>query len=258
MQGAADFLREAPFIVFAFAFGLPALLAAAMGWAALWSRRNARALAAMAETTVDRLAAGPCLASGRTPATSGLKAPLTGRPCIWAEAVVDRVVERRDSDGKDRRLEWQRVREEVTERPVRIEWNGAAATADPEGATVFHSGWSEWYGPDETPGTPDPEIRPGTESFAGGGRFEVLSDPARRFRFRERYILPGDPVFVLGEARPGKGGFTIGPAAGRPYLISTRSPDAIGSESRQALTGGLIMAAIFAAVAIAVAWLRFA
>ncbi|MCX7888598.1 MAG: hypothetical protein N2422_02565 [Rhodobacteraceae bacterium] len=68
LDSAAEYLRTAPFAVFAFSFAIPAVLAGIMAWAAIWSGRNARALAAMKDTTVDALAEGVALVSGTTAA----------------------------------------------------------------------------------------------------------------------------------------------------------------------------------------------
>ncbi|MFN0116130.1 MAG: GIDE domain-containing protein [Paracoccaceae bacterium] len=257
MSAIADFLKDASFGVFAFTFGIPLALSAAMAAGAIWARRNARALAALSPASVDLVTGGVCLATGRVDGKAGAKAPLTGRACAWAEAVVEESRLNNATDRSDREYRWQEVFSETTRRPIRFGWNGGAASADPEGATVFHAGWSEWYGPQERPGDRDPEIRPGTMSIGEGRGIEVMSDPKRRFRYRERYIFAGDPVFVLGEAREAKGALLIGPAEGRPFLISTRSPEDIGTESALAFKAGIAMSGLFLALAALVAALRF-
>ncbi|MCX7888599.1 MAG: E3 ubiquitin ligase family protein [Rhodobacteraceae bacterium] len=181
---------------------------------------------------------------------------MTGRPCVWAEAVVERAVRR--GDREERTWHWDRVSETVVGETFDIGWNGATATVNSGGATVHHAAWSEWYGPAARPDERDPPLRPGTEPI-GVGRVEQMGDPAARYRYRERHVMAGQPVFVLGEVTrgPGPGRWVIGAAAGRPFLISTRSPDAIGTESRLAAKAGLWMAAVFAALALGVLWLRF-
>ena len=258
----SEFLQRAPFGVFAFCFGIPVILTGAMAGAALWSWRNARALSSMTETTVDKLEAGPALATGKVVDGSTLRAPLSGRVCAWVESVVEESVVSSSGSGSDRKKSrsWSQIDKSVSERPIRFSWEGHDARVKPEGATVFHSGWSEWYGPASLPEDRNPTLYPGNVSIGGSGRFEVMSDPNRRFRYRERYIFPGDPLFVLGEARQGggkSGAFEIGLAGGQPFLISTRSPSDIRAESALAVKGGLVMSLVFAVVSAGVLMGRF-
>ncbi len=262
LQSVASFLQGAPFGVFAFAFGIPALLAGAMAAAALWSRRNARALSSLSETTLDRLAPGPALATGKVVEETTLRAPLSGRICAWVEALVEESVVSNSVTGSDteKRRSWQQVGKTTSDRPIRFAWEGREARVRPDGATVIHSGWSEWYGPSRTPEDRNPTLHTGDVPIGGAGRFEVMSDPKRRFRYRERYIFPADPLFVLGEARSGKAGssaYDISAAKDFPFLISTRSPAAIRAESALAVKGGMLMAMVFAGIAAAVLWVRF-
>lgn len=262
IDALSNVLRDAPFAVFVFAFGLPSLLSVAMAAAAVWARRNARALMALPGTTVDRLREGPALASGLVSGENALAAPLTGRRCVWYEAIVDESVGTTMGSGSDQEhnYSWRRRREETSRRPIDFAWNDAAARVRPDGATVFHSGWSEWYGPAAEPRGDAPDLHRGDVPM-GGARFEVMTDPARRFRYRERYIFAGDPLFALGAAtapRAKGGAFGIAQAAGLPFLISTRSPGEVERDSGLAAKGGLVMAALFAALAVLVAYARFA
>jgi hypothetical protein len=257
----SDFLKESPPFVFGFALAIPLLLGFAMAAAAVWSRRNARALAALPETGVDRLSEGPALASGRIEGKNSLLAPLSGRPCVWFEAIVDESVRSSHGSGSERAVNysWQRRSEDASDRPIDFGRNGVVARVRPEGATVLHSGWSEWYGPAARPPPGVPDLN-GGEIPIGGARLEVMSDPDRRFRYRERYLFAGDPLFALGLVSAGRGkGARVSIAAGPdlPFLISTQGPEQVLSDSRLAASGGLLMAGFFAALAAGVAWLRF-
>jgi hypothetical protein len=100
-----------------------------------------------------------------------------------------------------------------------LAWNGAGARLDLSGATVIHSGWSDWYGPGPAPDDRDPERRAGDQPM-GGARFE------------------------------------IGPGQGLPFLISTQGPGRVQADSALAMKGGLIIAALRAGPAVFVLVLR--
>ncbi len=52
--------------------------------------------------------------------------------------------------------------------------------------------------------------------------------------------------------------WSIGAAKGQPFLISTEHPDAVSAEQELGAKGGMIMGGIFAALALALAWMRLA
>ena len=163
----------------------------------VWSRRNAQALKSVTPVDVSGLAAGYQLAQGLVAEDGALAAPLTGRKCAWYDVRVEEEVRTRDTDGEynyNRRT----VREETSDKPIRIVDGGAVCFVDSDGATVFPTEWSEWHGADKMPADRDPERHPADTVPGGSGRMEVHGDPNRRFRYLERYIYPGDPVFALG------------------------------------------------------------
>jgi hypothetical protein len=52
--------------------------------------------------------------------------------------------------------------------------------------------------------------------------------------------------------------WTLGPAKGQPFLISTEHPEAVSAEQELGAKGGMIMGGLFAALALFLAWARLA
>lgn len=267
IDGLQSFLRDAPLWVFLFAFGIPALLACMGVVGAAWSWRNARALQSLPATNVSQLSEGYRLAQGHVAPDAKLAAPLTGRPCAWYEVKVEESVKSVSDPGAsgDRRVDytWKIVRHESSRKPLRIVDGEAHCAVHPDEATVYATDWSEWYGATKKPEDREPEKSPGHLTPGGSGRLETHGREATKFRYLERYIYAGDPIFAMGmtSRQPGKGGGSslviTEPDDGRPFIISTRSPDAIASENRLAVQGGIIMAVVMAAISTAVWMLKF-
>lgn len=254
-----DAIRNGPFFVFAFAFGLPTLIAGGGLFAAFWSWRNARAIAGTTPVMVAELSEGYRLAQGHVDASDTVVAPLTGRRCAWYEVKVEESVRSatRDASGHHNH-HWRTVREERSKRPLKIVDGSAVCLAETVGAVVHPTEWSEWHGAEAQPKPSEPELRPGTETPGGSGRIELHGSPDRRYRYLERYIRPDDPVFALGDARRAKSGFRLAkPSGNRPFIVSTRSPDDMRAESDLAAQGGLIVGVVFAGIALAVLNLKF-
>lgn len=259
LDALRDVLRDAPIFVFAFAFAIPALIAGGALYAAFWSWRNARALARAKPVMVADLTEGLRLAQGHVDANDTVSAPLTGRRCAWWELKVEESVrsQRRDSSGHHDH-HWNVVREERSKKPLKIVDGKAACLVETAGAIVYPTAWSEWYGAARDPKPSEPELRPGSETPGGSGRIEIHGAADRRFRYLERYIFCGDPVFALGDVRRAKNGFRLSkPAGNAPFIVSTRSPDDIRSQSSLAVQGGLIAGVVFAGIAAAVGMLKF-
>jgi hypothetical protein len=262
-----DFFREAPVWVFLFAFGIPALLACIGLIAAGWSWRNARALQSLPATPVSQLSQGYVLVQGHVAPDAKVTAPLTGRICAWYEVKVEEAVKSVSNPTAtgDRRVDysWTSVRHDSSHKPLRVFDRDAQCVVHPDDATVYATDWSEWYGATKKPEDRDPVKAAGHLTPGGGGRFETHGSGSNKFRYLERYIYAGDPIFVMGMAsrEQSKGDSSsliiTAPADRRPFIISTRSPDAILSENRLAIQGGVIMAVVMGAISVFIWTLRF-
>lgn len=267
MDMLKSFLRDAPLWVFLFMFGVPALLACIGIGVALWTWRIARSFKSLPANKISELEEGYRLAQGRVASDTKITAPLTGRSCAWYEVKVEESVRSQtaSSSSGDRDVDytWRTVRHDSSRKPLRIVEGDAQCYVYPEDATVFATDWSEWYGSAKKPEERNPDKYPGHLTPGGSGRFESFGNDTKRFRYLERYICPGDPVFAMGMVSPGKTGtgsadFAIkSPHDRRPFIISTRSPGEIHSESQMAVQGGLIMAGTMAALAAFVWTLKF-
>jgi hypothetical protein len=190
------FLRETPLGVFLFALLLVALLGGVMIAAALWARRNARAIRDLPPTRMSEMTRGRHLVWGHVSAPR-LKAPLTGRPCAWWQVEVWESRREKQADG-EMGYSWTQLRNEQSQQPLRISDSGAECTVEPYGATLMPSAYSDWRGDHESPSGEEPELH--TEGPPGLGiRHDVQGTLGPRFRYVEQYIWQGAPIFVLGE-----------------------------------------------------------
>lgn len=262
MGGLENLIRNAPFSVFLFMFGIPLLLAGIGLVAGLLGRRNANALAGSKPISVSKVTDGVQLVEGMTSQDNAMSAPLTGRSCVWFDIKVEENVYTAKTDQNDSDHRWAVVRAQTSTQPIEIVEGGARILADPTGATVYYGGWSEWYGPFPDPEERNPELYSGETVPGGSGRIEVMGDPARRFRYTEKYVFPDQPVFAFGLVETRKRGGKLLPRMRKPgtksaYIISTRSPETIAAESNLAVQGGLVMAVIMGFLAFAVVKIRF-
>lgn len=261
------FLRDLPDAVFFFALLLVVAIAAVLIGAAIWSRRTAHAIATATPVEVGALSPGYRLVWGRT-AGPGMKAPLTGRRCVWWRVEVWEQRRRKDSDG-DVSYDWQVIRDETSDKPIRLTDGTTLCEVFHTGATVVPSAWSRWEGDDPRPRNREPDLHEGTEPTSGGARVEVMGTHSNRYRYLERYIWDDAPLFALGAALPHGGAgaasdpdprrpkWAIDRQKGRPFLISTSPPDRLADEMSLAARTALPFGAVFAALAVFMLWSRY-
>lgn len=138
----------------------------------------------------------------------------------------------------------------------------AACLVAPEGARVHETAWSAWEGETETPGRDgaEPGLNPGSHTRptlrATVTATLIFGSSPVRYRYVERYIMAGDPIFAMGQAEPRRrrgraqegeamaaARFRIRKPDGRqPFVISSQEPSAIHAENQLAATGGMILA----------------
>lgn len=264
-----------PFAFFAFFMLFPlAMIVMGIG-IAVWSKWVARTMRRMRPVEVSDLAPGYGVVWGKV-AEGNLRAPLSGRRCAWFEAWVEELrpppLTQRDRPG-DTGPRWERIFEQTSEQPIRVTDGKATCLVMPEGARVHETGWSAWEGAEErpAPGDAEPELQPGSYAppvlRVSGGFSSILGSTPTRYRYVERYILAGDPIFAMGEAEPrrarGRGEAGDGPAPARmrirkpegrqPFVVSTQDPSAVHAENELASTGGIILA-VMGAVGAYVLW----
>lgn len=106
-----------------------------------------------------------------------IHAPLTLTPCTW----FDYKVSTRSSDGKGR-SEWRTIEQGTSDSLFVLSDDTGCCVVDPEGATVIASTREVWYG---------------RARYGGNRRARVAF--GHSYRFEERRIIDGDPLFALGE-----------------------------------------------------------
>lgn len=194
-----DWISTLPALVFWWGWMMVALLAAGSLYATFWARRNVKALAEHKPVDVSDLVEGYRLAWGRTLGPA-LTSPLTGRSCVWWRAEVWESVRDRDAHGKFRHV-WRQIAEEESDRPILFGDERQAAAVWTYGATVLSSSWSDWKGQQLPPEDRFPALHSGG-SPPRVSEQDIQGTFGPRFRYVERIIAPGSPIFALAEASP--------------------------------------------------------
>jgi hypothetical protein len=262
-------MRSMPVEMFAFFMLFPIIMVGLGIGIAVWSKYVARTMARMRPVEVSDLAPGYGVVWGHVEGAP-LRAPLSGRRCAWFEAWVEelRPSETASRVEGERSPQWERVFLDSSDQPIRVTDGKVACLVAPEGARIHETAWSAWEGATDRPerGGAEPELvagsyAPPTLRVTATVTSIFGSSPAR-YRYVERYIMAGDPIFAMGEAEPRRGRRRAratlqdqdGPAEARlriskpdtrqPFVISTQDPADIHAENELASTGGLVLAGI--------------
>lgn len=268
-------MSSMPVAFFAFFMLFPiAMIGLGIG-IAVWSKYVARTMARMRPVAIPDLAPGYRVIWGHV-AEGNLRAPLSGRRCAWFEAWVE---ELRPSETLQRREheqapQWERIFLDSSDQPLRVTDGKASCLVAPEGARVYETAWSAWEGESETPdrSAGEPDLNPGSYSpptlRVTSTVTSVFGSSPVRYRYVERYIMAGDPIFAMGEAEPRRArrraaedddapapaAFRIRkPQTRQPFVISAQDPSEVMAENQLAATGGIILA-VMGAVGAFVLW----
>jgi hypothetical protein len=194
-----DWVRELPWQVFWFGWGMVAMLAGGSLYAVWWARRNTAAMGSQPPVDVSALSPGYRMAWGKTMGPD-LAAPLTGRPCVWWKVQVWESVKENRPGGTSEGAQWvwREIMAEDSDRPVIFGDGAAAAAVWTGGATaIIPSGWSDWRGQSLPPENRKPKFQSGGAP-GQGIRNDSQGTFGPRFRYVEQIIKPDAPIFALG------------------------------------------------------------
>ena len=168
-----------------------------------WLRALARCRA-VANTPVARIrsaAQGYAELTGRgsAPPHTVIRGPLTGKPCIWWHYEIHRG----GRGGEGRALDAQ-----TSETPFLLDDATGQCLVDPYGAEVVHHVRETWRG-----STPWPEFRLPPTGGVLGALYDSLVSQGR-YRYIERRLEAGLPLYALGQFRTSGGVSLDDPADG--------------------------------------------
>lgn len=116
-------------------------------------------------------------------------APLTNHACLWYRYKIERKDERNDNDGH----RWVIERQETSDNLFHLVDDTGKCIIDPDGAEISTDEKVQWYGDGSWP----------QNSPLQGGSSVFSSD---RYRYTEWLVLPGQPLYVIGQFK------TVAPA----------------------------------------------
>lgn len=192
--------------------------------------------------------------NGKAETDGELKAPYSNAPCAYFEATVTREFEKEERvKDKDGNMQTKRTRssETVSSRkspsPLYIADGGVRVGVDLDGASLYLKDGEDRF---------EPYDSNKTYSFFGVQFTAPAGGGTLGFRYKERIIPLGHPLYVVGEARQSGGGLRIGrpSEAGKPFIVSTKSEEEVVNDLKGSAKGsfylGIALMAIGAAVAV--------
>jgi hypothetical protein len=184
----SSFIRHAPMGVFLAMVLLPLGLTAAAAFAGWRARRQATLLTATPSTLIGMTTDGYRQLRGQVEAVAGetLRAPLTGAPCCWYEARVERWTR---ATSTSKQFFWETVRSVTSSAPLLVRDATGVCTVHVYGAEVTPTDQSQWSG-----ATLEPEDRNPPRHGSVGAPTGVLEIGGRRqsvYRYTEARIYAG-------------------------------------------------------------------
>lgn len=122
---------------------------------------------------------------GQLPDGQPVYAPLSNHPCLWYRSQIE---EQETFTGKGRNTRWNVVYQAVSDHRFKLVDGAASCMVDPSDAEVKGFEQLVWYGNTEWPGR--------TQILESQS---IVHAMANTYRYTECLILPGQPLYVLGQ-----------------------------------------------------------
>jgi hypothetical protein len=193
-----DIIRSLPLALFLIIVFFPVVLAAVLVGAGLQARRRAALITATQTSNIGMAQDGYREFEGRIEAGGEtIPAALTGWPCVWYHAKVERFT---SGSGSKRTSTWSTVSDRTSGAPFLVRDSTGVCSVEPWGAEVTPTDKSVWYGATEKPTDRNPARLGPSEPAA---MFEMAGG-SNAFRYSEERLYAGDPLLVLGEFTTGR------------------------------------------------------
>ena len=192
-------LRQMPLGVFLFFTALPLLAGGAVLLAIFRARRQVALLQATPTSNIGMASDGYRKFEGRAEPVGGqlLAAPLTGTPCVWYHARVEKWARQSSDTGTGH---WSTIRDAESGAPFLLRDSTGVCAVHPWRAEMTASDKSQWYGDDEVPSDRNPpRIDPHESS-------QPVVEGNARYKYFEERIYADSPLLVLGEFTQGRFG----------------------------------------------------
>lgn len=232
----ATIIRTAPFMVFLAMVLLPLGMAAVATFAGWRARRQAALLTATATVPIGMATDGYREVQGHVEAIDGevLVAPLTGTPCCWYEARVEKWTR---AMGGSKKFAWETVRAVTSSAPLLVRDATGVCAVHVHGAEVTPTDRSQWTGATLEPEDRNPPRHGAAE--APSGMIQVAGTSTSVFRYTEARIYAGDPLLVLGRVTnrrfeppdPDEPPEVVVPPAPDPWTANFERADALAARA---------------------------
>lgn len=188
----AHAIASAPAGKFGLFAGIGVVIALALGWGAYSMLIRKRVMQDTPTALIRSASQGYIELQGHAELIDGLPilSPLSAKRCVWFDYRVEKK-ERRITSGNNSRSEWRTIESGTSDSLFYLVDATGRCAVDPEGAKVTPSARDVWYGNSRYPG--------GIDTGSGWLQFTGLSQFGRQFRYTEKRIEPGDPLYALGD-----------------------------------------------------------
>ncbi len=189
-------IREASTTGFLIMVLAPLAFAGVALFAAWHARRQAQIISGTQAAPIGMAEDGYRKFQGTIEAVAGqtIVAPLTGSPCVWYDARVEKWTRR--TTGQNRRYEWQTVRHVTSTVPFFVRDATGVCAIDVDGAEVTPTDKSQWTGATLEPTDRNPpRVGPSQSTH---GFVQTAGGAEGQFRYSEERIYAGDPLLVVG------------------------------------------------------------
>lgn len=189
-------IREASTAVFLAMVGVPLTMAAVAIVAGWHARRQAALVSGASAAPIGMAENGYCKFQGTVEAVAGetVVAPLTGSPCCWYSAKVERWA--REKTGTNRKYRWEIVRTMTSSAPFFVRDATGVCAVNVLGAEVTPTDKSQWTGATLEPADRNPpRVGPSQSTH---GVVQTAGGADGQFRYSEERLYAGDPLLVVG------------------------------------------------------------
>ncbi len=145
-----------------------------------------------------------------------IQAPLSGKPCVWFSYKVER--KERNPLGDRHHTHWRTIDQGVSDNLFYLQDKTGSCVIDPDEAEVIPTSSRTWYGSRERP------EKWGNSSDLSGA-FSSFFSGVGRYRYSEKLIHTGDPLYAMGSF------VTLGGDDGS-YTVSAETRDLLAAWKR--------------------------
>ena len=187
----AETIAQVASVEFGFLLIVSSIIALGLSWGTYLMLIRKRALQDTPTALIRSASQGYIELRGHAEMMAGelIYAPLSLKPCIWFSYKVEK--KHRNTGRNNVSSEWRTIDSGISDGLFFLVDTTGRCVVDPDGAKVTPSSNDTWYGNERTPGR--------ITSSSNWLCYSGLAQFGMSYRYTERRIDPGDPLYALGD-----------------------------------------------------------